>query len=174
MDQLSFWLGISQVIVGTLAVAVVFVGYLEYVKVRALRAELEALRTELNERFYRSAKAQQRIVASYSISDPNQRLLLLQSAADAYPEAFNVFNAIGYAHLEVGDTHAAIAAFQEATVRHPKAKEGWFDLAGAYLRLDPPRRDLARQSVKKALKADPTARADAMNDERFRYFVQDS
>jgi hypothetical protein len=29
--------------------------------------------------------------------------------------------------LEQGDIHATVAAFKEATIRHPEAKEGCFD-----------------------------------------------
>lgn len=79
--------------------------------------------TELRQQLFRAQKAQQRIIASYGITDPERRIALLKSAIETDPDSFNGYNALGYAYLEQGDTHAAIAAFQEATIRHPDAKE---------------------------------------------------
>ncbi len=170
MDDVTFWLGVSQVTVGALAVAVVFVGYWEFVKVRELRDDLTRFKSEMERRLFASQKAQQRIVASYGVKDADQQIALIRSAIEADPSCFNAYNALGYA-LWFGkqDIQAALAAFQQATVIHPEAKEGWFDLAAAYLEIK--RFDLARDAIARAVAADPSARADALADARFAGFV---
>jgi len=139
--------------------------YLEFGKLRSLRQELQRFQTELRQQLFRAQKAQQRIIASYGITDPERRIALLKSAIETDPDSFNGYNALGYAYLEQGDTHAAIAAFQEATIRHPDAKEGYFDLAEAYHRLG--RIDLCKTALEQAIKRDPTAKDDLVADARF-------
>ena len=151
--------------VGALAIAVVFIGYLEYGKVRELRDEIVALKAEINHRLFVGQQSQQRIIASYGVSDIAVKIALLKEAVALDPDSFNGFNALGYAHLSKGDRDAAIAAFIQATIRHPKAKAGWFDLAGVYVSLG--RIDLAREALGKAIAADPSARNDALDDPRF-------
>lgn len=165
----NFWLGVMQIMVGALAVAVVFVGYLEYGKVRELREEMLALKADINRRLFIGQQAQQRIIASYAVSDPGRRIALLNEAVAIDPDSFNAYNALGYAHLQAGDRDAALAAFIQSTARHPEAKAGWFDVAGVYV--DMKRLDLARDALSKAVAADSTARADALADARFRDLV---
>ena len=90
---------------------------------------------------------------------------MLKSAIDADPDSFNGYNALGYAYLDQNDTQATIAAFKEATVRHPDAKEGYFDLAEAYRRIG--RVDLCKAALEQAIKCDPTAKDDLAGDSRF-------
>ncbi|HRF45373.1 MAG TPA: tetratricopeptide repeat protein [Candidatus Competibacteraceae bacterium] len=149
-----------------LTLVVALLAYWEFGKLRDLRKELQQFQADLHQRLFQAQKAQQRIVASYGVADPNQKIALLKSAVDADPNSFNGYNALGYAYLAQGDLHAAIAAFKEATVRHPGAKEGYFDLAEAYRNLK--RIDLCKEVLEKAIKADPSAKADLENDSRFR------
>lgn len=153
-------------IVTVLALMVGLLAYWEFGRIRELRRELQRFQTDLQARVFRAQKAQQRIIASYGVSGPAQKIALLQSAIDADPDSFNGHNALGYAHLEQGDLHQAIAAFKEATVRHPEAKEGYFDLAEAYRRLG--RIDLCKAALEQACKRDPSARDDLRADARFR------
>ncbi len=149
---------IVTVLVGVLA-------YWEFSQLKALRQELQLFQIELRQRLFRAQKAQQRIIASYGMADPVQRIALLKSAIDADPDSFNGYNALGYAYLDQDDLHAAIAAFKEATIRHADAKEGYFDLAEAYRRLG--RIDLCKAALEQAVKHDPTAKDDLANDARF-------
>lgn len=153
-------------LVTVLTLLVGVLAYWEFGKLRALRQEIEAFQRDLRQQLFRSQKAQQRIVASYGVTDPHQKITLLKSAVDTDPDSFNGYNALGYAYLEQNDLHAAIAAFKEATVRHPDAKEGYFDLAEAYRRLK--RIDLCKEALEKAIKVDPSAKDDLLMDRRFK------
>ncbi|QQS53740.1 MAG: tetratricopeptide repeat protein [Candidatus Competibacteraceae bacterium] len=152
-------------LVTMLAVVVGAMAYWEFSQIRTLRQNLQQFQIELRQQLFRAQKAQQRIIASYGMADPVQRIALLKSAIDADPDSFNGYNALGYACLDQGDLHAAIAAFKEASVRHPDAKEGYFDLAEAYRRLG--RIDLCKAALEQAVKHDPTAKDDLANDSRF-------
>jgi len=152
-------------IVAIVTLLVALLAYWEFGRIRELREELEAFQTDLRQRFFRSQKAQQRIIASYGVADPAQKIALLQSAIDADPDSFNAYNALGYAHLAQRDAHSAAAAFKEATIRHPDAKEGYFDLAEAYRQLG--RIDLCKAALEQACKRDPTAKDDLLADSRF-------
>lgn len=139
--------------------------YWEFSKLRTLRQELQQFQTDLRQQMYRAQKAQQRIIASYGIADPQQKITLLQSAIATDPDSFNGYNALGYAWLEQGDLHSALIAFKEATIRHPDAKEGYFDLAEVYRRLG--RIDLCKAALHQAMAHDPTAKEDLLTDSRF-------
>lgn len=170
-DTIAFWLGSSQIIVGALAVLVVFFALFEYSKLKQLRKDFRDFQTELERQSYCSQRAIHRIIASYNVGDIDQKIALIKSAADSDPKAFNVYNALGYAYLEKKDIQGAISSFKDATVAHPEAKEGWFDLAGAYLSLDIPRPDLAREAIQTAIKKDKSAYDDALADSRFKYMA---
>jgi len=152
-------------LVALLTLAVALMAYWEFGRLRSLRQELEQFQREIQQRIFRAQKAQQRIMASYGIADPRQKIALLQSAIAADPDSFNGYNALGYAYLQQGDVHAALVAFKEATVRHPDAKEGYFDLAEAYRQLG--RIDLCKAALHQALQHDPSAKADLDADSRF-------
>lgn len=154
----------------TLLVAVL--AYWEFSQLRILRKDLQQFQAELRQRAYQTQKAQQRIIASYGLADPRQKISLLQSAIAADPDSFNGYNALGYAYLGLDDPQAAIAAFKEATIRHPDAKEGYFDLAAAYLTLK--RVDLCKVALEQAIQHDPTAQADLLADPRFSKLLQSS
>lgn len=152
-------------LVTMLALIVGSMAYWEYKQLRTLRKELQQFQIDLRQQLFRTQKAQQRIIASYGVADPAQRIALLKSAIAADPNSFNGYNALGYAYLDQNDTQAAIAAFKEATVRHPDAKEGYFDLAEAYRRLG--RIDLCKVALEQAILCDPTAQDDLASDTRF-------
>jgi len=152
-------------LVTVLTLLVAIMAYWEFGKLRSMRQELLAFQTEMRQRLFRAQKAQQRIIASYGVTDPIQKMALLKSAIEVDPDSFNGYNALGYACLEQGDLHAAIAAFKEATIRHPDAKEGYFDLAEAYRQLG--RIDLCKAALEQAVKRDATAMEDLATDARF-------
>ncbi len=157
-------LAILQVVIAALGVLVVLMAWVEYGKVKSLRDEVHAMLIDLKEHTRRVQKAQQRIIASYGTKDISQRLALIQSAIDADPDTFNGYNTLGYVLMESGDLQAAMAAFIQATVRHPSAKEGWLDLAACHRQMK--RDDLAGQCIAKAIAVDPTSREDVKNDGR--------
>ena len=57
---------------------------------------------------------------------------MLKSAEQIYPKAFNLYNAMGYVHLEKNETDRAIEAFHKAINLHPEDEAGYCDLAYAY------------------------------------------
>lgn len=157
-------LGALGVIVSVIGTLLVLLAWVEYGKVRALRNEVHDMLADIKEHQRRAQKAQQRIIASYGEKDPSRRVALIQSAIDADPDAFNGYNALGYALLELNDRSGAIAAFMQATIRHPTAKEGWMDLAVAYRAAGEDL--LAKRMVYKAIAVDPSAHDDAAEDLR--------
>ena len=152
-------------LVTIIAVLSGLLAYWEFAHVRGLRKDLQQFQADLQQRLFRAQKAQQRIIASYGITDPQQKIALLQSTIAADPDSFNGYNALGYAYLEQQDVLAAMIAFKEATVRHPDAKEGYFDLAEVYRRMG--RIDLCKAALEQAIQHDPTAKTDLENDSRF-------
>ena len=152
------YFAVLALLVSILALGVILLGYIEYIRVRALRRELQTWQTQVEDRLYRNAKAQQLIQASYRVESPERRISLIEAALEADPDTFNGYNALGWEKLHQDDISGAIAAFEQAVIRHPKDKAGHFDLAWAYLRANRP--DKARKSLDKALRVDPSSRQD--------------
>lgn len=157
-------LGALGVIVSVIGTLLVLLAWVEYGKVRTLRDEVHAMLASIKEHQRRAQKAQQRIIASHGEKDPTRRVVLIQSAIDTDPDTFNGYNALGYALLELNDRSGATAAFMQATIRHPTAKEGWLDLAVAYRAAGEDL--LAKRMVYKAIDADPSAHDDVAEDPR--------
>ncbi|MBK1692000.1 tetratricopeptide repeat protein [Ectothiorhodospira mobilis] len=154
----SEYLTVLALLVSIVALGVVFLAYTEYIRVRSLRSELEAWRAAVEDRLYRNAKAQQRIQASYHVASPEQKIALIESALTADPDTFNGYNALGWARMAQEDIPGAIAAFEQAVLRHPKDKAGYFDLAWGQLQAHRP--DRARKALQKAIQVDASSRED--------------
>lgn len=144
-----------SVTVALFGVIVLFLTVLEYTQLRRLRHEFRDFQERWRSELQATQKALQRVIASYQVSDPDQRIALLESALRVDPHVFNGHNALGYAYLDKGDTARAIDAFKEAVHKHPEQVEGYCDLARAYLKSD--REDLARKYLNQALNVDATA-----------------
>lgn len=153
-----------QVVIGALGVLVVILAWVEYGKIRDLRVEVKAMLADMKESQRRAQKAQQRIIASYSVSDPARKIALIRSAISSDPDTFNGYSALGYALLECGDKSGALTAFIEATIRHPKAKEGWLDLAAIHVEMGNIKN--AKEALWIAIDADASAHEDASHDSR--------
>ncbi|MBF0425983.1 MAG: hypothetical protein HQL66_09230 [Magnetococcales bacterium] len=163
--ETSFVITAPGIIITTIGVLVaVMVGF-EYFRLRDYRREFAALREELQTEMWRRERASQRLLASYGVADVDQRIALLEEAIRTDARVFNVHNALGYAWLEKGNAVAAIQAFNTAILHHPRAKEGYCDLAFAHLQNGAP--ELALQALRAAIKADPSTRADIAADARF-------
>ncbi|MEO5329518.1 MAG: tetratricopeptide repeat protein [Magnetococcus sp. THC-1_WYH] len=168
MDTTVAILGVIITTIGTLFVVMTL---FEFTKLRKLRQDFESFESRIRKEQFAREKAAHRIMASYRITDIDQRIALLQSAIDAHPDAFNAFNSLGYAFVEKGYLAAAIDAFTEAVQRHPDAKEGYFDLAGTHLTAGSI--DLCIKYLILATKADPTSKGDICDDKRFSNILTD-
>jgi len=155
---------VSGAVIAAIGTLFVILAWVEYGKIRALRNEVRSMLDDIKEHQRKAQKAQQRIIASYGVKDSTRKIALIQSAIDADPDTFNGYNALGYALLESGDNSGAIAAFMQSTVRHPKAKEGWIDLAAAYHAAGYDAQ--AKRAVWKAIDVDPSAHEDIAEDAR--------
>ena len=81
-------------VVFTLLVTIITVlagvlAYWEFSQLKTLRQELKRFQSDLRQQLFRAQKAQQRIIASYGMTDPAQKIALLKSAIDADPDSFN-------------------------------------------------------------------------------------
>jgi len=159
-----------QVVIGALGVLIVVIAWAEYSKVRALRDDVRSMLDDIKKHQRKAQKAQQRIIASYGVKDSARKIALIQSAIESDPDTFNGYNALGYALLESGEGSGAIAAFMQATVRHPKAKEGWIDLAAAYRGTGDD--DQAKRAVWKAIEVDDSAHSDIAEDDRLKDLLE--
>lgn len=64
-------------------------------------------------------RALHRIIASYSLTSTKDKISLLESTLESCPQAFNGYNALGYAYLESGNTAKAIDADRHTTTQRP-------------------------------------------------------
>ena len=164
--QASDYLTILNILVAFLGVLFVVFTLFEWSSLRSLKKELQNLEFRIRTENYEAMKAAHRVIASYSVTDIDARIALLQSAANDCPEAFNVYNALGYAYAEKGDYARAIDAFQKAIQTHPKDKAGYCDLGFAYFQSG--QKDLAVRYFRQAIFIDPSARQDILNDVRLK------
>ncbi|MBI4792942.1 MAG: hypothetical protein HY789_09530 [Deltaproteobacteria bacterium] len=111
-------------------------------------------------------KASHKILASYQITDNQQRLALLKEAVTIYPQVFNGYNALGYAYLSAGSTMEAIDSFKNAIHFHPDDKAGYFDLAHAFLHHG--NKEFCLDYLRQAIRIDPTAKADLPGNPLFK------
>ena len=106
-------------------------------------------RKELSRQIFLEASAAKRLMQSYSEKDPKKRLEILLSAAEIRPECHGVYNAIGYAYLDMGKTSEALAAFGRAVQYHPSDSASLADLAYGHLLSE--NRNLARRYFEEAV-----------------------
>jgi tetratricopeptide (TPR) repeat protein len=142
-----------NILVAIFGVLIVVVTIYEYTKLAGLRRDFNQFREEWRAELFRSEKAMQRVIASYSAEDTNRKIELLESAVELDPTVFNGYNALGYAYLENGDHAAALDAFQKAIHQNPQAIEGYCDLARLFAQQGDSTR--ARKYLKAGKKVDP-------------------
>ena len=156
-------------ILAALNILIAFLGVLfvaftvfEWQRLKKLREDMQDIEARTNKHIYESFKAAHRVLASYQITNPEQRSGLLETAVAAYPDTYNAFNALGYAYMEMGQIHKAIDAFSQAVNRHPEDKAGYCDLA--YAHKVNGSTDLALKYLRLGLALDPTVKEDLAND----------
>lgn len=164
--QATDYLTVLNILIAFLGVIFVVFTLFEWNSLRALRKNFRALEKRIKAENHRSMKAAHRIIASYALKDIDARISLLESAIREFPEAFNGYNALGYAYLEKGEQAKAIDAFQKAVNVHPDDKAGYFDLGYVYSEIG--QDDLAIKYFQAAVQVDPTAKEDIVKDARLK------
>lgn len=159
-----------NIVVAAIGILFVILTIYEFGSLRRLRHDFERFRVELAAEHYRHQQAAHRIIASYGIKDPSQRILLIKTALERDPSVYNGYNSLGYAYLEMNDSLKAADAFKEAIKYHPEDKAGYCDLAYAYLVLGD--QTLCRDYLNQAIQVDPSTGADIKNDPRFANIIQ--
>jgi tetratricopeptide (TPR) repeat protein len=159
------WLTVLNILVAFLGVFVACFAFFEWRKLRTIREDVLHLKSEIAKDLYTNLRSTHRVMSSYGLRDPDQRIAQLESAARVNPLAFNVFNALGYAFLDKDDVPNAIDAFFQAIIHHPDDKAGYCDLAYGHLRNK--NRELCLRYLRKAISVDATARDDILGDSRF-------
>ncbi|MBF0564481.1 MAG: hypothetical protein HQK89_04500 [Nitrospirae bacterium] len=172
IDTLNTFVTEINIIIATIGVVVtiigVFIGGLtlfNYIRISDLRKVFNEFKEQTQKEIYKTQKAAHRIIASYHITDVNDKIELLKSAIELDPKAFNGYNALGYAYLEKGELNKAAAAFMNAVHNNPDQKEGYFDLATVYLKFGDT--ELCLHNLKEAIKADPTSKRDLEGNPAF-------
>lgn len=163
--QPSEWLTLLNILIAFLGVLIVGFTIFEWRSLRVLRADLQKMRTATQKEIEQSLKAAHRVIASYQLKEPDARISLLESALKTYPNTYNGYNTLGYAYWEKGDMPQAIDAFHKAILRHPDDKAGYCDLAAAYLQSG--NVDLCVKYCREAIRVDPSAEEDIIEDQRF-------
>jgi tetratricopeptide (TPR) repeat protein len=171
MEHGNFILTGLNVLIACIGVLFLVLALIEYRALSKLRQDLAKVKEDFKEEIFRTHKASQRIIASYTISDIDRKIKLLSSAVEISPGVFNGYNALGYAYLEKGNIQQALDAFREATIHRPKDKEGYFDLARAHLGRG--EHDLCVKYLIEAIKIDPSSRNDARDDPFFEPVMND-
>jgi tetratricopeptide (TPR) repeat protein len=154
-----------NVLIASIGLLFVILAIIEYRRLVKLKEDLENTKNEVKEEIFKTQKASQRVIASYSVNDIHQKIKLLLSAVEICPGVFNGYNALGYAYLEAGNTQHALDAFKEATIHRPNDKEGYFDLARAHLSMGD--QELAVKYLIQAIKVDPSSKNDVRDDPFF-------
>jgi tetratricopeptide (TPR) repeat protein len=154
-----------NVLIAFIGVLVVILAIIEYRRLVKIKEDLESTKKEFKEEIFKTQKASQRVMTSYSVGDIQQKIKLLLSAVEICPGVFNGYNALGYAYLEAGSTQRALDAFKEATIHRPADKEGYFDLARAHLNLGD--QELAIKYLIQAIRVDPSSKDDIRDDPFF-------
>lgn len=161
----NFLLSCLNLLVAVVGVLFVMLAITEYTKLKELRDDFRKLQKDFKEELFKTQKAMQRVIASYSMSDSESKIRILTEAVDIDPQVFNGYNSLGYAYLEKGDTQNAIDAFNQAIKHHPSEKAGYFDLAMAHLRAG--NDSLCLKYLRKAISVDPTSRRDLLENPVF-------
>ncbi len=153
-------IALMGVTITTIGVLVVILAALEYGKVRRALEKTQQLREDLKAELFKVQKASHLVQAAYGDLPFETKVSLLKEAICINPDTFNAYNTLGWIYLKAGPEHItlAIQAFNEAVVRHPEEKAGYFDLATAYAQSGDKTRAL--QYIREAIRVDPTARLD--------------
>lgn len=154
-----------NIIVAAIGVLFVVLTIYEFTSLRKLRNDFEQFRKEIAAEHYRHQQAAHRIIASYGIKDPSQRITLIKAALERDHSVFNGYNSLGYAYLELNEPLKAADAFKGAIQYHQEDKAGYCDLAYAYLALGD--HALCKDYLKRAIEVDSTAKEDIQDDPRF-------
>ncbi len=156
---------ILNLIIAVIGVCFVLFGLGEYLRLRKLREDIEHISKHIDERFYSMQKATHRVIASYNATSPEEKIALLKSAVEIYPEVFNGYNTLGYTFLEAGKIMEAINAFKDAIYAHPEDTAGYFDLAHALLKNG--NMDLCLENLRKAIEIDPASKKELADNPLF-------
>ena len=163
--QTADYLTTLNILVAFLGVAVAGFALFEWRKLRGLRKDMEDIEARLAHKLYQNLKAAHRVMASYGLQNPDERIALLEAAVANDPSAFNAYNALGYAYLDKGEGQKAVDAFSQAVAKHPDDKAGYCDLAYGSLRIGDS--DLCLKYLRRALDVDASALNDIKGDPRF-------
>jgi Tfp pilus assembly protein PilF len=161
----SEWLTILNILIAFLGVFVVAFAVFEWHRLRALRRDMASLEKRIERRAFRNMKAAHRVLASYGVADAASRIPLLEAASVEHPQAYNVFNALGYAYMDLKEVDRAIDAFSQAVFHHPEDKAGYCDLA--YAHSVKGNDSLCVKYLRKAISVDASALGDIERDARF-------
>ena len=162
MEYTSFILSSLNVLVAFIGILFVALGIFEYKTLSRLRRDFKRFKSEWRTELYNTQKAQQRVVASYSAATADRKISLSLSAINEDKKTFNVYNALGYAYIEKGDTDSALNAFTNAIRIHPERKEGYFDIARLYLSMN--KTELCEEYLRLAISVDKTSTEDIKCD----------
>jgi tetratricopeptide (TPR) repeat protein len=169
MDS-SAWLALLNVLIAFAGVSFVGFAVFEWRLLRALRRDMRSQETRIKKSIHANLKASHRVLASYAVKDAAQRIALLESAIAIDADAYNAWNALGYAHIEAGGIRKAVDAFSQAVFRYPEDKAGYCDLAYAHtLNGDA---DLALKYLRKAFAVDASVLDDIRGDARLAEYAE--
>lgn len=143
VDQMSYLLAFVSAIATLAGLGFAWVGYINLKAVdqaveRKLRAHVQSMQEELQERSTRAMEAQQKIIAAYGLSAQGkheQAIQLLKAAVKVDPQAYNGYTTLGYEYMALGQGQEAIEAFHQAIRQFPQRPESYLDLARIYARL---------------------------------------
>lgn len=158
-------LAVLAILVSFIGVAFGIFAFVEYWRLARLRKEISGFREELAANLANMQKAMQRVLSSYSETDPDKKIRLLREAVAIYPEVFNGYNSLGYAYLDQKKIPEAIDAFKDAIRFHPNDKAGYFDLAHAYLKQG--NKEFCLNYLKQAIKVDPDSKSEITDNPLF-------
>lgn len=162
-------LSLLNIIIAAIGVLFVVFAMIEWAKLRKIRKDFPKFEERLRRDIERQMRAAHRVISSYSITDTDARIKLLESTAQDYPDAFNVYNALGYAYIEKGAYDNAADAFHNAIKQRPDDKAGYCDLARLYAQKG--ENDLAIKFVAQAVAVDPAVYADIKNDKLLKTYL---
>ena len=147
---------ILSLLVTCIGVFFLIFAYFEYSRLKELQQDIKKQVSLIDEKNFLIQQVSHKIIASYNAKDIDMKISLLKEAEHIYPDAYNLYNALGYAFMEKGQIDVAIDYFYKAIGKHPEDIAGYCDLAFAYHKSG--KKELEREYIQKAKEINPDVR----------------
>lgn len=136
LDTYSLLVTIIATLFGMFSLILTYIGYIKFKQVdkivqNKLDKEMNNFVNSLYEELYNLQNANSKVQASYNYfdTDIDKAISLLVDASEICPNAYNLYNTLGYAYKKKKDYNSAKLMFNHAIELHPQSIQGYNDMA---------------------------------------------